>query len=59
MNNGYKYWQKTFGRLSFDFEFNLREVSVGLLYDYIRYDIAIIGIRVPFLTVSISWDMMK
>jgi hypothetical protein len=59
MKNGYRYWQKTFGRLGFEFEFNLREASVGLFYDYIRYNIAITGIRIPFLTVSISWDMMN
>jgi len=59
MNNGFIYRQKNFQRFSFEFEFNLREVSIGLFYDFWRCDFGTIGIKIPFLTVSVSWYMMK
>ena len=56
---GFRYWQKNFKGFSFEFEFNIREVSIGLFYDFWRCDFATIGIKIPFLTVSFSWYMMK
>lgn len=55
--SSYEYKSITLGRLSFDLELNLTEISIGVVYEYNRYNIAYAGIKIPFLTLSVCWDM--